>query len=356
MKKTLATLAFGGLLLVLGGCDTGTRPVDDPVPAEHRSAVRVAQARLAEGADTLRLPGVVRAGQRAQPAFLHAGHLAERFVARGEQVDAGQRLASLQNPALGPALAAAQARVRELDEQLVQLEADYRRARELRERGLGSEENLDRALAQLRAAREARARALAGVTEARDQLADAVLRAPFDATVSDLLVEPGDFVRAGQPVLVLAGQAGLEIELSLPEGLRRQLQVGNPVQVTALASGARTEGHIRELGLAQGGRLAPAVVSLDAAEDWQPGQSVHVTLARASAPALTVPLAAIVDPGTGLTRVYVVTEGRAVLTPVETGRLLGSRVEVRGDLQAGDRVVVAGHQQLLDGDLLEILP
>jgi len=354
--KPIARLIFGGLVLALSGCDTGPSPATEPAPAEHRSAVRVAEARLAQGADTLRLPGVVRAGQRAQPAFLHAGHLAERFVARGERVVAGQRLASLQNPALGPALAAAEAQQREIEEQLVQLEADYRRARELREQGLGSEESLDRALAQLKAARQARARALARVAEARDQLADAVLRAPFDGTVSDLLVEPGDFVRAGQPVLVLAGRSGLEIELSLPEGLRGQLQAGDAVTVSSLSSGARTAGRIRELGLARDGRLAPAVISLENADAWEPGMSVHVTLARSSEAALTVPLAAIVDPGTGRTRVYRVAADRAALTPVEVGRLMGARVEVRGELEAGDRVVVAGHQQLLDGDLLEILP
>jgi len=354
--KTFAAFLFGGLLLALGGCDAAPSPAAEAAPAEHRSAVRVAEARLTQGADTLRLPGVVRAGQRAQPAFLHAGHLAARFVARGERVIAGQRLASLQNPALGPAVAAAEAQQREIEEQLVQLEADYRRARELREQGLGSEERLDRALAQLKAARQARERALARVAEARDQLADAVLRAPFDGTVSDLLIEPGDFVRAGQPVLVLAGRAGLEIELSLPEGLRGQLQTGDAVKVSSLSSGAETAGRIRELGLARDGRLAPAVISLEEADAWEPGMSVHVTLTRASEAALTVPLAAIVDPGTGRTRVYRVAGDRAVLIPVQAGRLAGGRVEVRGELEAGDRVVVAEHQQLLDGDLLEILP
>lgn len=353
--KSFLILALGGLLLA-AGCENDARPATGSSLPEHRSTVRVAPVRLTQGADTLRLPGMVRAGQRAQPGFLHPGHLAERFVARGERVRAGQPLARLRNPALEPALTAAEAQVRELDEQLVQLEADYQRARELRERGLGSEQDLDRALAQLKAAREARARALAGVTEAREQLADAILRAPFEGTVSDLLVEPGDFVGAGQPVLVLAGGQSLEIELGLPEGLRRDLQIGDAAQVTVLASGHRTAGRIRELGLARDGRLAPAVVSLDDAGSFEPGASVHVTLSRASAAMLTVPLSAIVDPGTGRTRVYRVVEDRAVLTPVEAGRLLGARVAVRGQLEAGDRVVVAGQQQLLDGDLLEILP
>jgi multidrug efflux pump subunit AcrA (membrane-fusion protein) len=83
---------------------------------------------------------------------------------------------------------------------------------------------------------------------------------------------------------------------------------------------------------------------------------VHVDLLQQSSSALLVPLAAIVDPGTGQARVFRVVDGRAVLTPVRVGRLAGSAVEVSGALAAGELVVVAGHHQLLDGEAVRILP
>lgn len=360
MRPALQQLVAGAMLtllgLSLGGCDRAPLSEDAAAPAEHLSSVRVAEVTLSGSSRTLRLPGVVRARQRAEPAFLSSGYLAERFVARGEQVTAGQRLASLQNPSLSPALSAAEAGVRELDERLIQLEADLERARELHARGLVPEERLDQALAQRNTARQAREQALARVTEAREQLADAVLRAPFDAMVADLLVEPGDFVPAGQPVLVLSGDSGLEVEVKLPEGIARRLQPGDHTGISSIASGQRTRGVIRELGLPRAGRLAPLVVALVDAGDWQPGTSVHVMLDYAEDPALTVPVSAIVDPGTGQTRVYKVAADRVVLIPVTAGRLVGNRVEVTGELAPGDRVVVTGHQQLLDGDAVRILP
>jgi len=346
-------LALSGLSL--GGCDRGPL-TENPGAVADLSSVRVAEVQLSEASRRLRLPGVVRARQRAEPAFLSSGYLAERFVVRGEQVTAGQRLASLQNPSLSPALAAAEAAVRELDERLVQLEADLERARELQARDLVPEERLDQALAQRNAAREAREQALARVSEAREQLADALLRAPFDARVADLLVEPGDFVAAGEPVLVLSGDSGLEVELKLPEGIARRLQAGDRAEVRSIASGRRTEGRVGELGLPRAGRLAPLVVALVDAADWQPGMSVHVMLDYAEDPALTVPVSAIVDPGTGQTRVYKLVRDYVALVPVTAGRLVGNRVEVTGDLAQGDRVVVTGHQQLLDGDPVRILP
>lgn len=351
-----STAAITGILmLLLTGCEGGAAGNGDP-PPEYVRPVRTATVSESAASRELRLPGVLRAAQRTEPAFLHPGHLAERFVARGEHVVAGQRLATLQNPALGPTLAAAEARVREQDERIVQLEADYERARELHARSLASAEMLDRTLAQRNAAREARAQALAGVAEARDQLADAVLRAPFDATVADLLVEPGDFVQAGQPILVLSGTSGLEVEVKLPEGLAQMLARGDRVEVRVLASGARAEGRIRELGVARAGRPAPAVVDLAEAPDWQPGLSVHVALTHPAVPAVKVPLVAIIDPGTGRTRVFRVVDGRAVLVPVSVGHLVGGDVEVAGSLDVGDQVIVAGHQQLLDGEAVRVLP
>ena len=344
--------------LLLAACEPAEGPGGSAahVPAEHVSPVRVAAVTTAPAERELRLPGVVRPAQRAEPAFLHSGHLAERFVARGERVRPGQRLASLQNPALGPALTGAEAHVRELDERLVKLEADLQRARELHAQGLASTELLDRARAERNAARESRQQALAAVAEARDQLADAILRAPFAATVSELLVEPGDFVQAGQPVLVLAGEEGLEVQLMLPEGLARRLPPGLEVEVRAVSSGARAPGRLREVGIAREGRPAPAIVGLVDAPDFEAGLSVHVAIRFGEASALIVPLSAIVDPGTGQTRVFRIVRDRAEVVPVRPGRLVGGQVEISGALAAGDLVVVAGHQQLLDGEAVRVLP
>lgn len=350
-----ASLLLIGFLIA--GCDAPPERPTPGVDADRPKPVRVAEVGVAPTTRELRLPGVLRATRRAEPAFLQPGYLAERLVARGEQVAAGQRLASLQNPALGPTLAATEARVRELDERLVQLDADYQRARELNERGLAAVDLVDRTLAERNATRETRKQALAAVTEARDQLADAVLRAPFAGTVSDLLVEPGDFVAAGQPVLVLAGDAGLEVEIMLPEGAASRLAPGSAVDVRAAAAYAlHAAGTIREIGQARAGRPAPAIVELLATDGWEPGISVHVTLMLSAEASLTVPLNAVVAPGTGQARVFQVVDGRAVRVPVTPGRLVDARVEIAGALAAGDLVVIAGHQQLLDGDPVRILP
>src|SRR6056297_744594 len=85
-------------LLVLSGCQ------DHAPAAESREQqgrpVRVTEAQALDTTETIRLPASLRASQRAQLAFLQPGYLAERHVERGQQVDAGEVLATLHNPAL----------------------------------------------------------------------------------------------------------------------------------------------------------------------------------------------------------------------------------------------------------------
>lgn len=74
------------------------------------------------------------------------------------------------------------------------------------------------------AARQRRARAAAERDEVREQAAEAVLKAPFDGVVVDVLAEPGDFIAAGQPIQRLHGSTRVEIELSLPESVAAGLE------------------------------------------------------------------------------------------------------------------------------------
>jgi multidrug efflux pump subunit AcrA (membrane-fusion protein) len=78
-------------------------------------------------------------------------------------------------------------------------------------------------------------------------------------------------------------------------------------------------------------------------------------IVRASrGPQLAVPLASIIDPSGKHPYVFRVADGRAERVPVEVRTLVGERITVVGALHAGDRVVVAGHAVLLDGDPVEV--
>ncbi len=345
-------------LVALTGCgtdatDTGHRGPDLP-------AVRVTEAAFSESDARYRFPGTVRASDRAQLAFLHSGKLIERQARRGQSVLRGDILAVLHQPGLEAEPQAAAAHLREVDARLQQLERDLARARDLLAANAGSVAEMEHAQAELSATAQARHQAVARLDQAQQRLDELTLRAPFDAIVTDLFVEPGDFANAGQPVMELSGTA-LEVQIRIPSALESRLSNGQHAAVTRVLMPGRFDGIVAGTGRAGTG-LAPVIITLTDHPDLAPGQSVHVHITLSSEPVLTVPLSAVQDPG-GHEPFVLRVNGQDLIEhiPVLPGRLSNGGVAVQGSPDAGsladgDRVVVAGHGRIAAGDRVRILP
>lgn len=345
------------LALGLNGCDQAPATPDDG-SARARPAVSVTTVREVDAPPVTRYAGVLRARDRAQPAFLMAGTLAERSAEIGDRIAAGAELARLHNPSLEPAVDAARGRVAELDERIGQLERDVERARALRERELNSPETVDRLESELAATRQARTQARAGLAEARARLEEATLRAPFDGRVTEVLAEPGDFIAAGQPILQLTGNDGLEVIIRIPSDDATRLSVDTPVTLTRPLDGGRFDGTITRIG--SGGQRPSAVVIETGTDDLSAGTSVHVHLPGSRQSRLQLPLSAVIDPGGDAPHVFRLEENgdntRVHRVAITAGRVDGETVEITDGLAAGDRVVHSGQGQLSDGQAVRVLP
>jgi multidrug efflux system membrane fusion protein len=352
LVATLVTMLIAAL--ALSGCTS--EPAPQPAVEPEPRPVRTVTARETVGPQQLRLPGAMRARRQARLAFLSAGYLAERGGAPGQQVSQGQSLALLYNPALQPGVAAARADVRRARTRLDQLEADTRRQAALRERDLIAEDTLEQTRSQRDAARAALEQADAELARAEAQLEDAVLRAPFAGRIARVHAEPGDFVAAGQPVVTLVDPGELEVEIQLRPDAASRLAVDDTAELIDGDDGRRIPARIAEIGQAEPGRPVPVVLVPEGGPALAPGAPVYVALNAAGEKRPAVPLGAVIDPGTGYGRVFRVVDGRARRVPVLVGRLSEGWVEVRGDLTAGDAVVVAGQANLLDGEPVRVLP
>lgn len=341
--------------VLLSGCAPDSAAGDGK--GEPRS-VRVAPVQLEQGARELRMSGITRATRRATLAFLVSGTLVERPADLGSQVNEGDLVARLYNPSLEPAVSAGQARIRELDARLEQLERDLDRATDLRERGLISQEDLERVGTDLSATRAARDLARADLAEARNRLRQSRLVAPFDGSVTDVRFEVGEYVAAGQAMIQLSALDRLEVELSIPETLIDRFEAGRPVELDlTFLPGRKVQGRVVRTGDSGGraGGLFPVEIALEPTPGMRPGLTVELVLPLPSAPARFVPLAAILDPGTGRPRVFRIVDGRVEPVFVTVGQLHGDKVEVAGDLGDGDLVAVTGLSSLTPGQAVEIL-
>lgn len=342
---------------------TACEPVTPPA-AESGELVRVVEVRQGRLQHQLAFHGVLEPVTRARLAFQSPGVLATRPVQMGQVVRQGEMLASLDNPELGPAQRAASARLQESLTRRDQAERDLARLKSLESTGAVGEERVEQKLAELESLQATVARAEADLTGTRQRLEDALLLAPFDGVISSLEIETGEFVSAGQQVMAIGGLDKVEVRVRLPASLVSELAIGATLTVRvpqinhAEASGIVTE--LAAIGEITTG-LFPVVVELEtdpATSMLRAGMQAAVLVNYADVEGLIVPLSAIVDPVGGAPKIYTVSAGRAQQHSVRILAIANEEVAlevISSQVEAGDRVVVAGHRSLTDGQELRLL-
>ncbi|AOY90380.1 efflux transporter periplasmic adaptor subunit [Marinobacter salinus] len=305
----------------------------------------------------LRFSGIVRATQRATLTFQVSGTLKERSVELGRRVEAGDMLARVYNPALAPARDSARAKLDELVTQYDQAKREWERSSRLHERGVVSEQSLEQIAARRDALKASVATAEAALAEATQLLDESSLRAPFAGRVEALLVEPDEFVAAGQPVMRISSPKGREVEVRVPAYLLQHVVLGEALPVWSVQDRSQPPhtGSVVEIAQAGAirGELHPVLVSVPV-NTLEPGEPVEVGITPTRLSATTVPLLSVIRTAKG-TGVFRVRNRVASRIPVKVERVVGERVVVQADdLSPGDQVVYAGMARLTDGDTVEV--
>ena len=335
--KTAAAVAALAITNLLAGC--GQAP-PDPVPRP----VLVVQPTGGAQAALHAYAGEIRAREESALSFRIGGSLVRRLVDAGDRVQRGQMLAELDPGDAGLQASAAQA-------ELVRLQGDLERYRRLVAQKLVSQSTFDAQQAAYRAAR-------AQYELMRNQSAYTRLAAPRDGVIATRLAEAGQTVAAGQTIYTLAGDAGREVAIALPESRIREVAVGQPVLVELWsAPGQRLPGRVREVSPAADpqARTFAARVALDgdAAEAVELGQSARVYIQeQGKAAALNVPLSAVQRGADGkASSLWMVDpkSRRVRLLPVQLGAYAEDVVPVLGGIDADAWIVAAGGHLLREG-------
>lgn len=341
---------------------TGCQPQSAEEPASPQ-LVRVVEIREDRLRHRLSFYGVLEPVTRARLAFQSPGVINTRPAQMGQAVRRGELLATLDNPDLGPSQKAAAARLQENLSQRDQAERDLARLRSLEDTGAVGQEQVEQKAAELASLQASVARAEADLAGTRQRLEDATLLAPFDGVISLVQVEPGEFVSAGQAVMAIGGLDRVEVRVLLPASLVSELKKGELLTVKVPQLGAsETQGTVTEVS-AIGERdtgLFPVTVelSIDPATTMiRPGMQAEVLLDYADVTGFVVPLGAIVDPVGGDPRVFSLDNGQVSEVPVTILAIAERNVAISPEshaLEPGDRVVVAGHRSLTDGQTVRV--
>jgi multidrug efflux pump subunit AcrA (membrane-fusion protein) len=336
-ESNVASSANGKVLAVLveeGNRVTAGQTVLRLDDAAARSAVRNAELALEQAKINL---------ERAQRS--NQGSLASLQAAL-DAAEANLRVAQrryTEGQQLFQAGALAQVELTSLEAALGQAKSAADNAREALERAQRAESE-DLALLRVQVQQ-----AQTQLEQARRNLADTEVKAPFAGVVAEVYVNPGEFVAAGTRAFRLADVRRLEAKFRIPPSEAAKLAPGTGLN---LDYGGQTyyARLIRTSQIPGTDRLVEAVATLSA--PLTPGASVNVRYNLELAKGVIVPSGALL-PGEK-PAVMIVQSGKAQAVEVQILGDNGSQMALRG-LPAGAEVVFPVPASLRSGDALEVI-
>ncbi len=346
--KSLAGL-FSLLLamVLLAGCGREEK-VEKP---EVVRPVKIMTIKTGARALSHSFPGTVRAARRAVLSFKVSGPLVALPVEEGQFVKKGDLVAQIQKRDFQTALEEARARNLEAEKQ-------FRRYQELYAKKQVSKADYDR----YRAARDV---ARAKLEDARNQLQDTTLRAPFDGVISKRYVENFQKVQANEPIVNLQDISRIEVLVNVPELLMADLRGQRNLKVNAMFEsipGKKFPLEVKEYST----QADPAtqtyqvVLVMDQPREANilPGMTATVTadalekVPDAGPGSLVIPAIAVLDAPGNKPYVWLYDEKTSTVhkAPVKISRLEGSKnIVVEEGLKDGEILVIAGVTQLEEG-------
>ena len=195
----------------------------------------------------------------------------------------------------------------------------------------------------------------AEVEIARQQLADTVIRAPFDGAIRERRTSPGEYLIAGRPVVTIVQTDPLRLRVEAPERESAGIRPGQKVRVWVEGNPVAHAGTINRVSPAIDRQTRMLVVEADMPNDGslRAGSFVRAEIiTRDDQRSLSVPTDALVT-FAGIEKVFVVEKDKAVEKPVSIGRRGTNWVEVVNGVKAGD-IVVLNPGNLQTGEAVKV--
>ena len=282
----------------------------------------------------------------------------------GDTVAQGALLATVDDPALTPAVAEGEAAVGAAQAALANAEAARARAHRLVDQGIAPRRDVEDAEAKHATAVAELATASAHRDLARRQLDRARVVAPIAGVVVHVLRRAGELVdgTAATPLVELADLATLELRADVPAAELVRVRVGQEAEVALDALPAQP---VRATLVAVSPAVDPATaLGTVRARLAAPPDGVHLVLGLAGVLRVDVPrtaagvsvLRAAVRRGEDGAQQVVTCDGNVAKgIAVTLGARDGDRVEITSGLTAGQRVVTSHVLGLADGAALVVL-
>ena len=327
--------------------------------------------------------GTTRAVNRAVMRSQISGRVDYLPIKLGQAVKKGQLLAELYNPEAAPAARSARVRWQQLQDQQGQQQRDFERISALYEQGQASRQDFEQARTALNSANDAALGAESEYQRASGLDQERQIRAPFQGVITSISTDVGEVVSPGQALLQVADPSAVELEvvvssaiatsvkpghtvtvrLPLQSGVQRNVQTNvqtnvstnAPINRTSLNS-AHITARVTEVSPFRDRTALPSVVLEFDSKVVTSGTAVSAQFKMPVGQAFVVPSNALVRQGMRVI-VYRITASNTVEpVAVTLGAVQTEGIQISGELDDGDRIIVTGSQRLFHGASVQVMP
>jgi RND family efflux transporter MFP subunit len=327
--------------------------------------------------------GTTRAVNRAVMRSQISGRVDYLPLKLGQAVKKGQLLAELYNPEAAPAARSARVRWQQLQDQQGQQLRDFERISALYEQGQASRQDFEQARTALNSANDAALGAESEYQRASGLDQERQIRAPFKGVITSISTDVGEVVSPGQALLQVADPSAVEVEvvvssaiaasvkpghtvtvrLPVQSGVQRNVQTNvqtnvstnAPINRTSLNS-AHITARVTEVSPFRDRTALPSVVLEFDSKVVTSGTAVSAQFKMPVGQAFVVPSNALVRQGMRVI-VYRLTASNTVEpVAVTLGAVQSEGIQVSGELQDSDRIIVTGSQRLFHGASVQVMP
>lgn len=326
---------------------------DSVAAAEKTTPVVVAIAAVKELAPVRWYAGSVVSRADLQVSAEESGRLVS-IAEVGSIVRKGEPIARVDDELLQLEQVERKAEIRKIKARLQFFKLEVKRLQRLSKQNNAAQSQLEQAISDYAATQNELQAAQARERYTGKRLQHCVIRAPADGVVAKRLLEVGEWADTGAAVITLMDPRLLVVQSWVPAnilpfvrpGTALKLDVeGRVFQATVRIQVPVTDSRSRLYEL----RIQPQTDTL------RIGQSVRVAVPVAMPePVLVVPRDALVLRRDAISVIRINGQDIAEQIPVTTGLASGSLIEVKGDLQAGDRVVIRGGERLRGGQAVSL--
>jgi len=339
--RVISLLLICSLFLI--SCGKKEEPQEEIIPAVAWMEIKAAGVN-----QTRKLAGELVPELGGPLSFGVNGQVIKIPVKLGDQVKKGQVLAVLDSS--------------DFQNNFNSAQSDLRNKKSLYQRMLKARESRAVSQQEVADAKNNFDMAKANLSIVKKSLEDTNLRAPYNGVITSVDIDEAQQIRVGERCFMIDSGTGLEIDVSVPETMIRQLVKNKIYEVVFPAiHGLKMNAKLTEIGTqARKANAFPVTLKLEEQSDLlRSGMTAQVffTFEQKETEGILIPNSAI---GVGVGEenyIYVYNPDASTLSKiiVEPFNITNNDVYVKAPLKDGDIVVTAGVSYLSDGQKVKLL-